>query len=262
MDEVDSPGKAIKADLRKTNYSGKGSMNRKNTFRLMMKIGVFLLLSGCLSLGPAKRSGFLVNYSSFKPVPNFPNVLFYKNPGLSLDQIGEQYSAFMIDPIAVYFHPDVIGRAVKPDDLKDLTDYFQRELAIVLNKQFHVVDTPGPDVARIRIAVTNVSASNFRLTIHPTLAAVDLEHAAMELEVIDSKTAGRIMALIDLRSRGTITKFDDLTIKKYSHAVIDAWIKEIPERMSAVFKAPEPPPEPTTEPPSSPVNKNVGTDQS
>jgi hypothetical protein len=237
-------------------------MNRKNAFRLILIIGILLFFSGCLFMGPAKRSGFLVSYSSFKPDPKFPEVLFYKDPNLSSQQIAEQYLAFMIDPIAVYFHPDVIGRAVKPDDLKDLADYFQRELAIRLNTQFYVVDTPGPNVARIRIAVTNVSASNFRLTVHPTLAAVDLEHAALELEVIDSKTAGRIMGLVDLRSRGTVTKFDDLTIKKYSHAVIDAWIEEILERLGAVFKAPEPPPEPTTEPPSSPVNKHVGNDQS
>lgn len=237
-------------------------MKTKNAFRFILTIGILLSFSGCLSMGPAKRSGFLVDYSSFKPDPHFPKVLFYVNPNLSPEQIAEQYLAFMIDPIAIYFHPDVIGRAVKPDDLEDLTDYFQRELAIGLNKRFYVVDTPGPDVARIRIAVTNVSASNFRLTVHPTLTAIDLEPAAMELEVIDSKTARRILGLMDLRPRGEITKFDDLTIKKYSHAVIDAWIKEILERLTAACKVPEPPPGQTTEPPLSPDNKNAGTDQS
>lgn len=236
-------------------------MNTKYTFRLALAIMVFFFFSGCLSMQPAKRSGFLVNYSSIKPDPDEPNILFYRNPDLSLEQIAEQYLAFMIDPIAVYFHPDVIGRAVKPDDIKDLTEYFHRELAIGLNKRFFVVDTPGPDVARIRIAVTGVSASHFRLTIHPTLAAVDLEHAAMELELIDAKTAQRIVALMDTRPRSAATKFDDLTIKKHSQTIIDVWIKEILQRMDTVFKVPEPPPDPTTEQPSPPVIKNEGTDK-
>jgi len=237
-------------------------MKTKNAFRFIVAIGILLFFSGCLSMGPAKRSGFLVNYSSFTSDPNLPKVLFYVNPNLSPVQIAEQYLAFMIDPIAVYFHPDVIGRAVKPDDLKDLTDYFKRELAIGLNKRFYVVDTPGPDVARIRIAVTNVSASNFRLTVHPTLTAIDLEPAAMELEVIDSKTAGRILGFMDLRPHGEITKFDDLAIKKYSYAVIDAWIQEILERLNTAFTVPEPPPGQPIEPPLSPGTKNAGTDQS
>ena len=111
--------------------------------------------------------------------------------------------------------------------------------------------------------MTGVSASHFRLTVHPTLAAVDLQHAGMELELIDSKTADRIMALMDSRSRGEYTKFDDLTIKKHSHAVIYAWIKEILERLNAVFKAPAPPPpDPTLEEPLSPVLNNDATEQS
>ena len=237
-------------------------MNTMKIFRLMLAIGVVFLFSGCLSMKSAKRSGYLVKYSALKPDPNAPDVLFYRNPELSPEQIAEQYLAFMIDPIAVYFHPDVIGRAVKPDELKDLTDYFHRELAMGLNKRFFVVDTPGPNVARIRIAVTRVSASHFRLTIHPTLAAIDLEHAAMELELIDSKTAGRIVALMDTRPRGAYTKFDDLTIKKQSQAIIDVWIQEILQRLDTVFKVPEPPPDPTIENPSAPVMRNESADQS
>lgn len=221
-----------------------------------------LLLSGCQFMNPAKDSGFLVSYSALTPDPNDRNVRFYHNPDHPPEQIAKQYPAFMIDPIAVYFHPDAIGRPLKPDDLKELTDYFHRELAVGLNKRFFVVDTPGPNVARIRIAVIGVSASHFRLTIHPTLAAVDLQHAAMELELVDAKTAERIMALTDTRPRGPYTKFDDLTIRKYSRAVVDVWIKEILRRMDTVFPAAKPPAVPSPEPASPPVIKNEGTDKS
>ena len=142
-----------------------------------------------------------------------------------------------------------------------MTDYFQRGLAIALNAKYFVVDTPGPNVARIRIAITGVSASNFRLTIHPTLAAVDLEKAGMEIEFIDSKTAQRIAALMDLRPRGGYTKFDDLTIRKYSETAIDAWIKEILNRLNSVYIVPAPPSDPTIKQPSVPVIKNEGTDK-
>ena len=236
-------------------------MNKKYIFRLILVILV-LFTTSCVTSRSGKRSGFLVKYSGLKPDPGTSDVYFYRNPEYRPEDIVEQYRAFMIDPVVVYFHRDAIGRAMKPDDIKYLTDYFQRELAIALNKQYFVVDTPGPNVARFRIAITGVAASNFRLTIHPTLAAVDLEKAAMEIEMIDSKTAGRIAALMDLRPRSGYTKFDDLTIKKHSEAVIDAWIAEVLKRLDSVYKVPAPPSDSTSKPPSDPEIKNEGTDQS
>ena len=236
-------------------------MDKKYIYRLILIILV-LFTTSCVTSRSGKRSGFLVKYSGLKPDPGAPGVYFYKNPEYRPEDIVEQYRAFMIDPIVVYFHRDAIGRAMKPDDIKDLTDYFQRELAIALNTQYFVVDTPGPNVARIRIAITGVAASNFRLTIHPTLAAVDLEKAAMEIELIDSKTAGRIASLMDLRPRSGYTKFDNLTIKKHSEAVIDAWIREILTRLDSVYKVPAPPSDPASKQPSDPEIKNEGTDQS
>ena len=77
----------------------------------------------------------------------------------------------------------------------------------------------------------------------------------MEVELIDSKTADRIAALMDLRSRGGYTKFDDLTIKKHSEAVINAWITEIMNRLDSVYHVPAPPPDPTGKQKPDPVKK-------
>ena len=234
-------------------------MKKKYTGRLILII-LILFTASCVTSKSVKRSGFLVKYSGLKPDPGTTGVFFYKNPEYRPEDIVEQYRAFMIDPVVIYFHRDVIGRAMKPDDIKGLTDYFQRELAVALNRQYFVVDTPGPNVARLRIAITGVAASDFRLTIHPTLAAVDLEKAAMEIELIDSKTAKRIAALMDLRPRSGYTKFDGLTIRKHSEAVIDAWITEILNRLDSVYKVPGLPSIPSNKS-SDPVIKNEGTDQ-
>ena len=99
-------------------------MSKNFCYRLVPFI-LFTLTLACVSTKSPRGSGHLVNYSSLKPDPEVQGVYIDKMPKKNPEQLAAQYTAFIIDPIIIYFHPDTIGHGVNPVELKRMTDYFR-----------------------------------------------------------------------------------------------------------------------------------------
>ena len=65
----------------------------------------------------------------------------------------------MIDSVVFYYAPDSEDKGIDGEQMKELTDAFNTELVNVLKDTYPIVAEPGPDVARIKIALTNVKKS-------------------------------------------------------------------------------------------------------
>jgi hypothetical protein len=219
-------------------------MMKKRAVILMSISALLIAFAGCVSLWPRKQSGFLVDYSSLRPDPGQEDILFFRNPQKSPELVSEQYPAVTIAPVVVYFDSDVVGLAVDPEELQALVDRFKQDLAAALAKNHKVVDLPAPNVARVRIAFSGVALSRFRLSPHPSLAAIDLGDASLEAEMVDSKTAERISALMDTRKRGEYVKLDEATIRRNAEAVSGDWVNLIAGWVDSLYAVPEPAPEP------------------
>ncbi len=129
-----------------------------------------LLLAGCASdpslLGngmnvtvsdPARltRSGFLTDYARLKPTRWGEGLECWQESNLD----ARRYSKIMVSRIVVSFAPSSNKSAeqtIDPSDIKVLTDYFHAALVRSLKADMEIVDQPGPGVAVLRVALTDL----------------------------------------------------------------------------------------------------------
>ena len=188
---------------------------------IVISMILFTTLAGCAEKN-VEYSGFLRDYSQLKPDPEVDGALRYLNPRKSL----KEYNRFQIDPIAVQFSRGAKGTAIDPAKLQNLTLYFRKELAKALNKNYRVVNRPGPRVLRIRAAITDVDESDPLLNIHPAmkLTGMGLGGASMEAEGVDSVTGERIGAIKETRSGNRMSITAGLSRLGHAKQVIRYWI--------------------------------------
>jgi hypothetical protein len=169
-----------------------------------------LLTSASWAASGAKYSGFLEDYPTLEADKDRKGALIYRKPGVAL----KNYTKIMIDPMEIWYAPDSKYKGIKPDQLKALADAFRESLVSALEPTYPVVSKPGPDVLRLRIAVTNVYVKKKKkrlLSFTPiglvvtgaqALAGknISLVDATIEAEMLDSQSNERLGVLIDRQS--------------------------------------------------------------
>jgi hypothetical protein len=103
--------------------------------------------------GGLTQSGFLSDYARLKPNPAVAGIECWRDPNLD----AKKYDKVLVSRIVVSLKPTPgKTQTVDPSDLKTLTDYFHAALTKALAPQMAIVDKPGPGVAVIRIALTDL----------------------------------------------------------------------------------------------------------
>lgn len=180
------------------------------------KIFPLLLLCGALSAGCAstpagdakpKYTGFLSDYSRLQPDPDNKDADLY----LKSDINWKQYNKVMLDRIKVWYMDDVDYKGIDPTELKALTDYFQNAIVKALEPTYPVVTQPGPDVLRVRVAITDLIPTKPELSVAtlviPYATVADLAagaagysylgQTAIEAEFLDSRSQTVLAAYVD-----------------------------------------------------------------
>lgn len=128
-----------------------------------MAIAIAIVLAFMASPVMAKEdktfSGFLGDpkvYEQLKPGPEGGAKLRWLKPGVDL----KKYDKFMIDSVIFYLSEKSEDKGIDPEVMKDLADKFNQAIVAAFKDKYPIVAEPGPDVARIRIAITNVEASS------------------------------------------------------------------------------------------------------
>ena len=184
----------------------KGPYNRTLTVLLTLAL-VCVLGIGCASSRP-KRTGFLSDYKGFREGPKGGADLVY----IKQEVDWKSYDKVMIDPVLIWFSSDADYRGINPQELQQLADYFREAITKNLEDAYSVVDEPGKDTLRLRVAVTNVIPTNPELdavTSHipqtrlisqvkkmTTGSHLYVGGASLEAELLDSQTQERLIAAI------------------------------------------------------------------
>lgn len=114
------------------------------------------------------RSGFLTDYARLRPTPWGQGIECWRAPNLD----ARQYGKVLISRIVVSIAPpegDGVASTVDPSDLKSLTDYFHAALVKALKPQMQIVNTPGPGVLVLRIALTDLVPTQVSRSLAGTL---------------------------------------------------------------------------------------------
>ena len=194
----------------------------KRGFKVFVSVSIYSLavltmFSGCessSSSGELPATGFLSSYSGLRPISE--TSYRYVNPKYDLGN----YARFIIDPVEVIFGQHTKSKVSSWDDLEKLRAYMRKTFVDTLEPRYTAVGTsPGPGVARIRIALTNVERS----------APFKLGSVSMEVELIDTQTDEQIAALIESQEKGV--PFYGYEPWSGAKAVMDDWAERFYNRL-------------------------------
>jgi hypothetical protein len=198
-------------------------------------------------------SGFLGDYSSLVPDPKNGDLLLYEKDANVL----KKYNKFIFDPVTIYLLPEAQARGFDPDDMERLAKYFHDAVADELAKSgnYEIVTTPGPDVAELNVAITNVEPTggkkNAAVTTATTAASVatvpgislavprlSIGKVSIEGEMLDSTSGDRLAAFVT--SKGGRRWFSGFNAyKKWGdiEAAFRYWAKDFRKRLDEAHGA-------------------------
>jgi Protein of unknown function (DUF3313) len=186
-------------------------------------------------------SGFLSDYSQLKPGAEGQALLVYFNPNANW----AQYTAVIIDPVTIGFAPE---RQISQQDQITLANYYRQQLEQNLSKTFAIVNQPGPNVMRLRVALTDATTATPVLrTISVVVPQARILNSVKDLasgsyafvgsarsegEVLDSVTGVRLAAAIDQRSGGLSIKNADVWQWGDAENAMDYWAQRTAQRLT------------------------------
>jgi hypothetical protein len=155
---------------------------------------VALLTLAACSSGPSAsdpkiattESGFLRDYSRLQPSPRHPTTRYEQAASFS------SYTSFIVDPVVVLPGETTRGVPIDGADAAALADALRSELSDALALRNRLASAPGPNVGRIRAAITAVARSDRSGSARATIGG-----AAVEAEFVDSITNKRIAAVVE-----------------------------------------------------------------
>ena len=200
---------------------------KRLTLALCSTVIALFLFQGCASAPKASKSGFLKDYSGFEAGPAEGADLVYKKPGVDFSR----YDKVMLDHVTFFFKDDAKYKGIHPDELKELADAFHQAMMDALHGAYPVVKGPGPDVLRIRVAVTDLVPGSPTLNTISTIIPIGLAissvkraatgvhanvgQASVEAEFLDSVTGERVAAALDRKVGGKAEFVDGMS--KWGH---------------------------------------------
>jgi len=95
-------------------------------------------------------------YSQLQPGPEGGAQKRWMKPGVDFSK----YNKLMVDSVVFYLAKNSDYKGIDPEVMKDLSDKFNKAMLDNLKDKYPIVAEPGPDVARVRFALTNLEQSN------------------------------------------------------------------------------------------------------
>lgn len=215
--------------------------------KTLMILGIAsALLAGCASTtgdpgspasaGPSPTSGFLSDYSKLHPVEGKEGLQRYVNRSADW----RPYSKLYIDPVQIVVSSDPEAyKGVQPDVLKRMADAFKAAFVNAVTPAYQIVDAPGPNVLRVRLAMTEVQPVSTPLGVTdfiPIKALFNAGRAAAgasprvaeisaEFEILDGQGRQIAAAVTTRKSDQTLPQSDRVTWNDLA-PIVDSWARQ------------------------------------
>ncbi|HEX2531159.1 MAG TPA: DUF3313 domain-containing protein [Burkholderiaceae bacterium] len=224
---------------------------------------ILALIAGCQS-GPSETSaagaqgaavlkpvsGFLGDYSQLKPVPDREGVMLY------IDRSADYrpFTKIMFDPVQVYVAPSPDQAQLAPDVAALFNTNAMASFRKELEPKYHVVTAPGPDVLRVRTAITGIQPVKPERGISdyiPIKALVNVGREAAgigrrvvemtaEMEVLDPNGKRLVAATATRKGDKALPQGERVTWSQLS-SITDYWAKGFRQRLDELRRDPSSP---------------------
>jgi len=204
--------------------------------RARSRIAAFVAVIGpVFSVGSASsgsQTAFLTDYS--KLAKDSDGAMRFLSPALA------DYTGFILDP--VQFRTRKGSSCLSPRDRSEFEFYMQADLEAVLRERgYTLTQSPGPGIARIRMAITNVQKSTWWLKNQGrgALAGTGVGGASMEGEVVDSVTGAQLAAVVQ-SGRGDEFDVDASSRLADARTVVRRWADAAGRRLDELRRVSKP----------------------
>jgi hypothetical protein len=196
-------------------------MKKAGIVMVAVVIGVVFSFSTIFAGDPA-FSGFLGSPSEYQKLTAGPEdgaKLRWLKPGTDF----KKYDKFMVDSVIFFLADTSDNKGIDPQEMKELADSFNKEIVAAFKDKYPIVAEPGPDVARIRFAITNIKQSRPGVSAVTSVVPVGLGVSLIkrgatggwtgsgetggELMVLDSTTNEVIVMAVDQQQAAFASRF-------------------------------------------------------
>jgi hypothetical protein len=195
------------------------------SYRTWLALLSIFLVGACATIDEPEQTGFLSDYSKLERTD--------EGQWRYLSGRIADYSKFYIAPISDLMSPSN-REHFSAENIEELKEHFVIKITAALTKDdgYEVVSGPGPGVATLRLAITEIDASiaALNITIYTKATGAGLGGIAAEGEVVDSVSGEQILAAIRWGAgsrvlRAGLSKLGDAKL------VIDQWAQESRKRL-------------------------------
>jgi hypothetical protein len=176
---------------------------------LVLALALALIVSACTSDDEFRRTSFLPDYSQLRmeSSPAGGKRMIYVSPDFTPDY----YTALIVEP-AIYFPEPEPSIQVPAQTLAEIRESLDASLRKCLATRVRLTDTPGPGVARWRLALTTANREDdadeddksflpIALVMTSTMAATEGgiprdPKLALELQITDSQTHKPLLLMV------------------------------------------------------------------
>jgi len=155
-------------------------INRKMNTLLFV---LFITLAGCQTTSQwPQLTGFLDSYAGMYRSSEIEGVFVIKHKEKNVND----YTKFLVDPVTIQLTPDAKAYTMERKDLERIARSFRSDIKRALAKNYTVVESPGPGVLQLRVAITDILKQS----------SSGSSKGIVEVEFIDTRTKERIAAVV------------------------------------------------------------------
>lgn len=194
-------------------------MKRSAQITLAAAVIFALIISAGYGAEPG-YSGFLGDdYKYLQPGPEGGAKMRWLKPGVDFSK----YKKLMIDSVVFYLADESDYKGIDPVFMKEMADKFNAVFVETMKDSYPIVAEPGPDVMRLRFAITRIEQSRPVLSgvtsVVPVGLAISLVKrgtvgswtgsgaTSAEVMILDSMTNDVVALAVDDRSAGFTERF-------------------------------------------------------
>jgi hypothetical protein len=208
-----------------TNFYELNNINLNKGGRKMKKLFVMfiglMVLTACAGKSGLKYDGVFVPkefVEKFEPGAD-EHTLRWMRPGYDF----AKYNKFMVDYVVFVLAPDSEYKGINADEMKKLADAASLALVNAIKEKYEVVSEPGPDVARVRFAISDLKQSS------PTMSAItSVVPVGLAISLVKKGTK-------DEWAGGGMTKGEVMILDSQSNLVIAAGYGDYSAQFSQRF---------------------------
>jgi len=186
-----------------------------------------------------KRTGFLSTYDCLKPADDSMMEWVFLNENAKFNS----YDKIILDYVEFFVKEDAEYKDLQIDEMQQLAEAFHKSVIEALSDKYQFVSKPGPDVMRVRLALTNVEpiklGRSFLTSVVPVGMAINLVkvgvtgesigvgRTSMEGEIFDTQSKMRLAATIDTDVGRKYSGYKGDTKWAHAEGTFEAWAKDL-----------------------------------